>query len=405
MIRSSFLFLALGACSWTAFDDLKDDTWVTATGKPDNDSSNWGVAIQRGQASGTGGRLVVMGANQSLYSELVVAPNGSIDVAPNQLELSSQFGIGNLDAQPILIADPASNDVALVTSSGAGSIAVLKGTNGVLVVHQVFGPSTPDAATYMTPPAPAPTTSQTLVAQADEVFGTFFTNPPNPQLSCKLRDEAAAPLMVRALGAVPPTGATQDVLAWGANGKLVRYPPAIFSGATGVAACATGLAAAAGDVVTTAFMPGKGSQILTFEVDATRYAVLQGHGDGNTGFLALVNLTTMTLVGTPRTENGIKTAALMESGGKRYVVAGYPDATVDGTTGAGQVQVFEIDVASGIGNSVLTLHDAEPEGDQKYGRSVTVMPLDGKPLIVVAADNEVFTYFRTNLYSETRAGR
>ena len=37
--------------------------------------------------------------------------------------------------------------------------------------------------------------------------------------------------------------------------------------------------------------------------------------------------------------------------------------------------------------------------------SVTVMPFDGKPLIVVAADNEVFTYFRTNLYSETRAGR
>jgi hypothetical protein len=211
--------------------------------------------------------------------------------------------------------------------------------------------------------------------------------------------------MVRALGAVPSTGATQNVFAWAANGKLVRYPPTIFSGTAGNAACATGLAAAAGDVSATTFMPSKGSQILTFEVDATRYAVLQGHGDGSTGFLALYNLTTMMPVGTPRTENGIKTAALMEAGGKRYVVAGYPDAIVDGNSGAGQVQVFEIDVATGVGNSVLTLHDAQPEGDQKFGRSVAVMPFDGKPLIVVAADNEVFTYFRTNLYDETRAGR
>nr|MDQ3341923.1 hypothetical protein [Myxococcota bacterium] len=129
------------------------------------------------------------------------------------------------------------------------------------------------------------------------------------------------------------------------------------------------------------------------------------HGDGSTGFLALVNLTTMQLVGTPRTENGIKTAALMVLGGKRYVVAGYPDAIVDGNTGAGQVQVLEVDTATGIGNSVMTLHDAQPEGNQKFGRSVAVMPFDGKPLIVVAADNEVFTYFRTNLYEETRAGR
>jgi hypothetical protein len=110
------------------------------------------------------------------------------------------------------------------------------------------------------------------------------------------------------------------------------------------------------------------------------------------------------MVGSPQTVNGIKQAALMETGGKRYVVAGFPDAVVDDTTGAGQVQVFEVDTTSGVsGTSVMTLHDAQPEDSQAFGRSVTVTPFDGKPIIVVAADNEVFTYFRTQLYDETRA--
>ena len=397
----------LAACSWTEFDDLEDSTWVTSTEKPSNDSSNWGVAIQRGQASGTGGRLVVMGANQSLYSELKVESNGKISVEPTTLELNSQFGIGNLDAQPILLADPASNEVALVTSSGSASIVVLKGAMGQLMPHQVFGPAVPDAATYMVPTAPAAQLSQTLVAEGDKVYGTYFVNPQNPQPSCKLVDDTNAAIMIRALGSTPRPDATSNVLVWASNGKLLRYPPAIFNGALGNAACATtGVAPGANAFVSTSFMPGKGSQILTFEVGGTdRYAVLQGHTDTGTGFLGLFNVDTMTMVGTARTENGIKTAALMELAGKRYVVAGYPDAIVEGSSRAGQVQVFEVDTTAGVGSAVLTLHDAQPEGDQAFGRSVAVMPFDGKPLIVVAADNEVFTYFRTTLYEETRTGR
>ena len=396
----------LAACSWTEFDDLKDSTWVTSTEKPSNGSSNWGVAIQRGQASGTGGRLVVIGANQSLYSELVVASDGKITVPSTTVELNSMFGIGNLDAQPILLADPASNDVALVTSSGASSIAVVKGTMGQLGQPvQVFGPGVPDAATYMVPTAPAAQLSQVLVAQGDTVFGAHFVNPPNPQPSCKLVDDTNAAIMIRALGAAPMPSATTNVLVWASNGKLLRFPPTIFNGAAGNAACATGLAPGANAVGSTSFMPGKGSQILTFEVGTDRFAVLQGHTDTGTGFLGLYNVDTMTMIGSARTENGIKTAALMELAGKRYVVAGYPDAIVEGTSGAGQVQVFEVDATAGIGTAVLTLHDAEPDGGQAFGRAVAVMPFDGKPVIVVAADNEVFTYFRTNLYAETRAGR
>jgi hypothetical protein len=112
------------------------------------------------------------------------------------------------------------------------------------------------------------------------------------------------------------------------------------------------------------------------------------------------------MIGAARTENGVKNAAMFTLDGKLYVAAGYPGAIVEGTSGAGHVLVFEVDMTTGVGtNAVLTLHDAQPDSNQAFGRAITVMPFDGKPVLVVAADNEVFTYFRTTLYDETRAGR
>src|SRR5689334_22477882 len=121
----TILFLALGAlaastaaCKWTEFDDLSDETWVSSTEKPNVKSTNYGVAIQRGNKTGTEGRLAVIGAGQATFSELVFDANGDSKLAATALELNNQFGIGNLDAQPILLADPASDDIALVINGG-----------------------------------------------------------------------------------------------------------------------------------------------------------------------------------------------------------------------------------------------------------------------------------------------
>lgn len=407
--------LAGAGCKWTEFDDLEQEAWVEATEKPENDSASWGVALARSARAGSGGRLAVFGTSEAVYTELAYTANGDVSVAGNSLELNSQFGIGNLDAQPIVLADPASDDVALVTTSGSASIAILRGAAGQLVAHQVFGPARPDAATYMVPPPttgfPAPTLSQTLVAQDDRVYGTFFNNPPNPQPSCKLVDAGNQPVLVRALGAMRLPDGTDDVIVWSSTGQLLRYPGGVFNGALSIMGCDTGVAPSASAATDTTLAPGAGSQILTFETRdggnaiTGNYAVLQGHDDAGMGLLALYDLGTLDMIGSARTDNGVKTAALFESGGKRYVLAGYPAAIIDGTV-AGQALVFEVDATSGIAASpALTLHDAQPEDNQLFGRAVAVMPFDGKPVIVVGADNEVFAYYRTNLYPDVRAGR
>jgi hypothetical protein len=401
---------SLLACKWTEFDDLANETWVSSTKKPNVSSTSYGIAIQRGGD----GRLAVIGAGPTTYSELVYDTNGDSTLGPTTLDLNAMYGIANLDPQPILLADPSSDDIALIANGGS-SIAVLTGTQGALDLHSVLiQPSTVDAATYMQAPpridaghAGELQPIQPLVASGDVVLGTFYANPPDPQPTCMLTDSGTngAIIQARALGTVP-NGASDDVLAWGASGTLYRYSGDVFNGCTMPMAPAKPIAS-----VDTGFMPGRGSQILT--LDAT-HVVLQGHHEtDDASFLQVydVGATPPVPVGTsPVTLPKLRTAAIFDANGTRYVVAGYPTAVV-GTATAGAVQIFKVTPAGLDAQSATLLSDAQPVNNQSFGRAVAVMPFQGKQVIAVAADNEIFVYFRvqladgTPLYDDTRQGR
>jgi hypothetical protein len=425
-MRTTMTFLlaaaTLAGCNWATFDDLADETWAHSTGKPDKEkAADWGVAIQRGAASsesGASGRLAVIGAGAASYSELSYDETGSSSASVNSIALGQQ-GIMTLDSPAILLASPVSSEVSLVTSGNSGSIVVASGEH-TLAVRQLFTTTTslgnsvtigvkPDAAVYMQPaefaslpgivPAPAP-----LVAVADIVLGTIVGLPSGtPQPACKLVD-GSNQVQIRALGAVTAgAGPTDDVLVWnGADGRLLRYPGSVFNG------CVTAAPLFQPDLaLKPAFRPSVGSQIL--KIDATR-VLLQGHQDPNTGsggFLQIFNSDTLAPIGNAVTTEGVRSAAILDTGTAQYVVAGYPTATVN-TKKTGQVLIFRIG-ASGLETTQAgALYDAQPEDNQSFGRSVTVMPYRGKNVIAVSADNEVFVYFQarlqdgSELYGETR---
>jgi len=399
---------SLAACKWTEFDDLQNQTWVTSTEKPDVKSTDYGVAIQRGGD----GRLVVIGAGQATYSELVYDAKGTASLAATARDLGSQYGITNLDPQPILLADPSTDDVALIVDAGGSSITVLTGAQGALNPHSLsISPSTVDAATYMQAPNRTDVGHvgemqpvQPLVASGDVVLGTFYANPPSPQPKCKLVDAtvAAVGVQARALGAIR-NGAFDDVLAWGADGKLYKYPGKVFNGCPTTQAPTTS--------VDTGFMPGHGSQILA--LDAT-HVLLQGHHEADDASLLQVYdvgaappvAVGNSIVMFPK----LRTAAILDVNGAKYAIAGYPTQSVNGTI-AGGVEIFKITAAGVDDLSATPLSDAQPESSQSFGRAVAVMPFNGKQVIAVAADNEIFVYFRvqladgTPLYDETRQGR
>jgi len=418
LLGSTALVSSLGACKWTEFDDLEKETWVSVTTKPNGDSTDYGVAIQRGaRISASGGKLVALGAGQAQYTEIAYAANGDSDLAPTALKLNTQFGVGNLDPQPILIADPASDEVALVTNAGGQSIAVLSGVGG-LVAHQVFGPEQPEAAAYMLAPPRLDTMavhpSQPIVASGDSVYGTFYVAAPAAQPKCQLLDDVGMTMQIRAVGGAKITDAvTDDVVVWasvGASnpvGKLLLYPGGVFNGQPPVGPCASGTSGPLplSMPVDTSFAPGKGSQIVMID---RRYALLVGRRD-NDGFLAIYDVTTMaggnrvpTRLSAPITLPDLRTAAVLDTGAAKYVVAGYPGSMVESVK-AGKVLVYPLDLTTGIDETpAMTLHDAQPEADQVFGRTVAITPFNGNNVIAVGADNEVFLYFRTALYDETR---
>ncbi len=411
---------SVGACKWTDFDDLEKDTWVSVTSKPNGDSTDYGVAIQRGSRmspAGGGGKLVAIGAGDAQFTEIVYATNGDSDLAPTALKLNNQFGVGNLDPTPILLADPTSDEVALVTNAGGQSIAVLSGVGG-LVAHQLFGPEQPDAAAYMLAPTrldpagAAPHASQPIVAAGDSVYGTFYVAAPPSQPKCQLLDDTGTPMLIRGLGGAAITGTTtDDVVVWGAVGnvgKLLLYSGGVFNGQPPVGPCTAGMSGPLplSMAVDTSFAPGKGSQIIMID---RRYALLVGRKDNDEGYIALYDVTTMaggmrvaTRLGVPIDDAGLRSAAVLDIGTAKYVVAGYPGATVEAVK-AGKVVVFPLDLTTGVdATPAMTLYDAQPEGDQYFGRTVAVTPYNGSNVIAVGADNEVFLYFRTLLYDDTR---
>jgi len=77
------------------------------------------------------------------------------------------------------------------------------------------------------------------------------------------------------------------------------------------------------------------------------------------------------------------------------LVIGDPDATADGTSNAGRAWIVPAD---GGFATLYELGDAQPDGDQHFGRALAVGVFAGSdPVLAVAAHNEVFTYFQTPL--------
>jgi hypothetical protein len=415
--------LAAGGCKWTDFDDLAGDTWVTAVEKPDNPAANWGIAIARVTRSGSGGKLAVLGATSATYNDLIVDPNGGHTI-PRALELNAQFLIGNVALEPLFLTSPDADEVALVTALeapplDAPRILVIRAFDGQFTSIPVTGPAQPSAATYMvTPPRAGDSGPQTqiLVAQNGDVFGAYFDPtkapvPPAPT-KCTLQDETTLPIPpplpppinIRALAAYRPPGAmSDDVLVLSESGKLMAYPGSVFHSCMGTVAPKPGF-------VRDLMFPGvqTASQILVFADATASYALVQMHADGGRGRLGLYRIDADSIdeIGTARDIDRLRTASLFEPGdGKRYVLAGMPTASVDGVT-AGMVQVIEVGTTTGIADApAMTLADAQPEDTQVFGRSVAALPYNGKSIIAVAADNEIFLYFRTALYDETREGR
>lgn len=365
--------LAASGCKWTDFDDLEGETWVRSVEKPNDDSSDFGIALARGAGPG---KLAVLGANQAQYFELALDPTRSVDTQDPQLLDPAAPGVAL--EQSILITNDSgigSAEVALVSAARDG-IYVLRGANELTPSGSpIAGTDGPLSAATFGPTTDPAQRAPIVVAGTQAYFSEAGA-------ACDV-----GPAPVHGIGAT----SGNRIVVWG-GGEVRSYD-----------VTAPGTCAAAGTPIATTYVPTAGSRILM--ADDT-HALLVGHqGVTNTvGYLALCDLTAATCTAlADGARDGLRTAALLTVGSQPYVFLGYPQANPGGAT-SGQVEGRKLDVANAttpFGSVEITLHDAQPdESNQQFGRALAATEVDGIDILAVGADNEVFVYFRTKLYGE-----
>jgi hypothetical protein len=376
MRKSLLLLLALGACKWGEFDDLADTTWVHATDKPNIGSTNYAMAIVgvTAPSQSTGGQIAVVSNDVPNYSTLDYTADGQADVGPNNQKLGVHF-IASLSDPPILVTDGMGKVALVERAIDAGNIAVVTGPANAVADTPFASPNTPDAATFA---------GSSLVIAAGPTLYTLGGMGVPP--ACTSTDS-----MFRA-AAIASNGT--DVFIWTTGGVFGKVAVAALSPCTG------GMLPAFGNTFTAPnYMPKVGSRIHMLG----QYAVLVGRGGdaANPPWFVVVDTTTMQQVAPPLfPDNNMMTSTLGTFGGKTYVALGIPSRSVDGLM-SGQVELWEVNPTNGMidaAGAKLVLNDAQPEGDEQFGRTLTTMKFNGQEILVVGANSEVFAYYKTALY-------
>jgi hypothetical protein len=408
-MRTALLFTLLAACKWTEFDDLSNEAPAHSTTKPDVKSSDWAVAIAGAQSTGDGTNVVVMGTDPPTFSTIVHDASGNTSLGQNAINLNTEFAISSIPDPPILLDDPNSDQVALVIPTLDGRILVEGGPANMPKQLGVIGnDAAPLAATYALPTGA--TMSNVAVVGKGVANGSMTTAnlhlidvAANTQTTCTINDDnvMVTPLNAMAMAEAPTLNM---IVVWTADGKLLAYDrDAMF---------AAGACTNASPAIVPLTVPGWGNvnSIATGQISIVgdHFAVLAGHGDpakGDMGNVLVFDLDTGTSASSPVTETGLRGFALGQLGDKTYIALGFPGNNATPSDGGaavqgGPVEVREIDPVTGnIGATIaLQLSDAQPESGEKFGRAVAITDFGGMPILVVAASNELFSYYRTSLY-------
>jgi hypothetical protein len=378
--RFILVAVSLTACKWTAFDDLAGTTWVRSQDKPNIGSTDYAISIAGASMGSDGGTLAVVGTDSPTFSTIVYDAKGGDKVGDNPLKLG-EHSIATLSEKPILVNDGAGNSALVEKAIDPGQIAVVWGPAASPIDLPPFAGSPPTAAAY--------DSNGTLYIAAPATSGPnlFVVNSQTSMSSCTLNDAGGMPVAAAAI-------ATDNMVlwVWTQDGHVMRYSLPCANSVTPTTSAQT-------------FSPGTGAQIHIVPRGKTWGVLAARTPGGTTGEVVVFDLTgAPTAVTMPLGVDGLLSSAFATFDSKDYVVLGIPGKEV-GTTTAGQVEIYSFDPATGaLGDTPdETLNDAQPENEQLFGRDVTTMQYNGQQILVVAASNEVFAYYRTSVYpTDTR---
>jgi hypothetical protein len=179
---------------------------------------------------------------------------------------------------------------------------------------------------------------------------------------------------------------------WSKSGAFFSYA------LNALAPCAGGMVPAPAQSVTTSLMPAIGARIHLVGT----HAILTAHAPtsrmGQVFVIDVSNVATLTQTDTMNVE-GLRASTVAVLDGTTYLALGVPDRAVNGVV-SGEVDVHAFDTTAGTltKTPAQSLHDAQPDSGELFGRSLTTMKFNDKQILVIAANSEVFAYYKTALY-------
>ncbi len=400
----NFLFIALAlttACKWTDFDDLENTTWVRSTQAPDLGASDYAIAIAGVTTGPTGGTLAVLSKDNANFSTLTYDAKGKDALGANPVDLGKE-NIGALADVPVFATD-ATGHIGLVDRSiVAGNYAV------------VFGTATaPTALDFMamSPTAPSPDAA-VFLPNGDFMFAAgntlYMVSSAGAKTNCLVTTDNIPMSMGLQVAAMDVDATNNKLWVWTKAGSLISYPltdpDATKLTIATCSATAGGTGTLAWDGVngdaftpTAAIVPAAGARVHV----VGGFAILTGHPTtSRSGSVFVVDLaSTDPAIMSKMTVEGLTTSTIAKLGTDTYLVLGVPDRSVEGVA-AGAVDLITYNPSTGTlaATPSLSLHDAQPESGQLFGRAVTTMSFNGSPILVVSGDSEVYAYYRTALY-------
>jgi hypothetical protein len=422
-----------GGCVWTEFDQLRDDVWVDSIGAIDG-SSNFGEVVAEASMppAGAGATIGVLGRNSASVSFVTYTADGTREI--QRVDIGNSFTlVSAFDEHPVYAADPATDAFAVAALTGdLTADPMLRGLRiGIFhgATFQGVNPGYEPTAGFYVPPNPIahePPTAIGFGLDGGEVgpkvllgrkgqlvrvalglmtpgiwSGCHFTDPTEAAYAIGFGDVDGVPGGEWIIASAPVgIDVNPD------PGRVWIVPatdPTVFNDATGGAPCPTPTKQVMDQAASIPL--GAGSQIAVADFGAGPRVLVSSPGVG--GKLSVIDFTA-----TPATVTQIATAGVNDidsfvvaditaANPGLEIIVGAPNASDAGPTRAGAVRVLKPDATA----AAEPLHDADPETEQHFGKSVAVVPFGDKKVLVVGAEGEVFTYFRTTFYDEVRSGR
>ena len=419
--------LGLGACSWGAFDDLADTTWVDSAGTPSGfDSRLFGEGLASGGVSvGEGASFMVLGRSNDIVARFSYDRAGTLTSQGAEVR-DLLDNAGPLPQFPAFAGDRYGTNVALAAINGAppGSDisvgvwdAVTLDPVGSFPLDVDGDPEAKvvgDLAFGRTGAGELAATDIALAREDEIVVIADYSGDAPVTTSCLHSNRFAFSIVSGDFD--PATDGDEIVIAVGNESRDEVPSQLIILNA---------------DLVEQAFVPGAASQCrddgagrsYLLNIDPPEQepdfgsAMITGDLDGDGSLDLIVSAPASNTVyiyqdldvagGDPGTPVAVAipagaigfgtslAAGDLDGDGADELAIGDPRGFAEDVMFGGNVYLYQGGASLG---TPLVLHDAEPEGDQFFGQSLLIAPFGAADhILVVGADAEVFTYFDTNL--------